>query len=259
MSNIHCFNNVATQSCRQGITNVEYTFQMDMSKDNPQTRRNAIKYLTTSAAGLGLITSSGTASAQKNKDGENNKMPKLNRNNPKKVWEYIREFGELSEQEQQNEWESLTKEEQELIKEALTPGEFVFKTEENIPASKDFSTASYSTKEVTNVVEAKSTFDLTTVFTWEHHVTWDYNGSNIENVNHYATYNVNYDIVSFWDYVGVDQKDTQPQADYTDVIMSGNFEFRFTQYGVLNRATAVSEVRVQEDGSWSVERDEANY
>jgi hypothetical protein len=70
---------------------------------------------------------------------------------------------------------------------------------------------------------------------------------------------VNLDIVSFWDYVGVDQKDTQPQAEYTDAIMSGNFEFRFTQYGVLNRATAVSEVRVEEDGSWSVERSEANY
>jgi hypothetical protein len=227
-----------------------------MSEDNPRTRRNALKYIGTTATGLGLVAASGTASATEN----NNR--KLDRDNPEQVWEYIHEFGQLSEKERQKEWQSLSEEDKSLINEALTPTEFVFESDESIKPSLNSGVSTsgiYSTKEVTNTVKAKSTFDLTTVFTWKHHVTWDYSGYDVKNVNHYATYNVNLDIVSFWDYVGVDQKDTQPQAEYTDAIMSGNFEFRFTQYGVLNRATAVSEVRVEEDGSWSVERSEANY
>ncbi|MCG1004898.1 MULTISPECIES: hypothetical protein [Halobacterium] len=218
-------------------------------KDNEtHSRRKVIKGVSGAIPVIGLIGTSGLASAQPSSD--------LNEDEPEEVWEYIEWFDGLPEKKQKKEWDNLSDPDKKVYKKALSPGKILTEVNEKTPQVSIQS--EYDTEEITHTVTIKGGLNFVKLANFNHHVAWDYNGSEVKNVNHNATAKILKNNISFWNYVGVDQKSEQDQADWTDAFMSGNFEFRFTKYGVLNKATAYSEVRVKEDGSWSPERDEVS-
>jgi len=210
------------------------------------TRRSVVKGISGAIPAVGLIGASGLGSAQPSSN--------LDEDEPKEVWEYIEWFGGLSKKEQKKEWNDLSDSDREVFKKALSPGKIISEVEEQTP--KVSLESDYTTNEITHTVTIKGGLNLVALADFNHQVAWDYNGSDVKNVNQNADADIRHKNITFWDYTGVGQSSTQNQADWTDAFMSGKFEFRFTKYGSLNKATAYSEVRVEEDGSWSVERDD---
>ena len=213
-----------------------------MPKKKP-TRRKTIKTAGGLVASVGLIGSATVTTAEPSSD--------LNRNRPEEVWDYIIWFGKLSEEEQRREWQSLSESDKDVFETAISPGKVVTEVTETTLPNTD---SHYDTKEVSNTTTVKGGLDLVAVADFTHNVTWDYSGYDVKNVNQDSSHNIRRDILSFWDYIGVGQKDVQEQADWTDAFMSGKFKFRLTKYGTLQEATAYSEIRVKEDGTWSVEK-----
>lgn len=213
-----------------------------MSEDKT-TRRKALKTTGGMLASAGLIGSATVTTAEPSDD--------LSRDRPEEVWEYIIWFGKLSEKEQRREWQTLSKSDKDVFRTALSPGEILTDvTERNVPNSDTH----YDSKEVSNTTKVKGGLDLVVVAEFNHFVTWDYSGYDVKNVNQDATHDIKRDLLSFWDFLGIGQDKIQPQADWTDAFMSGKFSWRLTKYGELQRQTAYSEIRVKEDGSWSVEK-----
>lgn len=222
-----------------------------MLETHKTSRRDALKKIGTGVLSVALTSGSVIAGR-----GES---VNLSPDQPAKVWDFIEKFAQMSEEEQREVWEKLDDRDRETMKTALTPGKIVSITEAtNKVSAAGAEAASIDTKEITHTVKAKGGFNHVVLWHFNHKVAWDYTGDSVMNVNQNATADVKLDLISFWQYDGVGQKSTQSQAEWTDAFMSGKFTFRLTKWGNLNRGTSFSEVRVKEDGNWSVQRDESH-
>lgn len=225
---------------------------MSPREGDKRSRRNVLKLSGSTLATTGILfgfTSSASARSQLEFDPYSQE----------ETIEFIKYLAELPKKEGKRTWKKLDEDQRNVIEEFVDVDQITHKVYEKDPEqSRGISTnSSYQTEEITHTVTSTTEvpyagWDLVDIWEFEQDVVWDYNGDEYENVNHSDSANILFPQISFWTYQGVQNQNIGEQASWADATMSGQFEFRFFEFGDLVSETGFSGVRVYPDGTWEV-------